>query len=66
MERPADGIWVWTKYYTEKESWHHADKAERIPKSDGRPKALQCYFTTYGLSWTAVVSAPRRVTIVPK
>ena len=55
MDRPADRIWVWAKY-SERESWHQADRAEWIPKSDGRPKALKCYFTTYGLSWTAKVA----------
>ena len=50
----ADRIWVWTKRW-ETESWHEADRAEWIPKSDGRPKALKCYFTTYGSGWTSKV-----------
>ena len=54
---PADRIWVWTKQDRHhNKSWYMADKAEWVPKSDGRPKALKCYFTTYGSGWTSRVA----------
>ena len=54
---PADRIWVWTKQDRHHDKgWYMADNAEWVPKSDGRPKALKCYFTTYGSGWTLKVA----------
>ena len=56
----ADRIWVfakqdrWCGQY-----WHHADKAEWITKSDGRPKGVRCAFPG---GWTTKVALSHRFT----
>ena len=53
---PALRMWIWTKQHKHhNKSWYNADKAEWVTKSDGRPIALKCFFTTYGSGWTSRV-----------
>ena len=50
--RQADRIYVYTNQWGG-ETWHQAEWAEWLTKSDGRPKALMC---TFPGGWTSKVA----------